>query len=143
MLWAVREGHGSASERSVEQNGFSSLQQIMEGKVPTCSICYQPVVRPTFTRCVHLACAECICSWLQAAPMLDIDAAQRARSRQMAMLRNAVNVEREKHAPCMLCRQPFSASQLVCVDVNLGKSLSPKTNDERYQYAETGNATSY
>ena len=129
MLWAVREGHGSASERSVEQNGFSSLQQIMEGKVPSCSICYQPVVRPTFTRCVHLGCAECICSWLQAAPMLDIDAAQRARSRQMAMLRNAVNVEREKHAPCMLCRQPFSASQLVCVDVNLGTSLSPKTND--------------
>eukprot|EP00943_MAST-04B_sp_MAST-4B-sp1_P009028 g9028.t1 len=142
MLWAVREGHGAASENSVEQNGFSSLQQIMEGQMPLCSICYTPVVRPTFTRCVHLACAECMCSWLQAAPMLDIDAAQRFRSRQMALSRNAIDVEREKHAPCMLCRQPFSASQLICVDVNLSedkekekkKTKGDSDNDKKKQY---------
>ena len=129
MLWAVREGHGSASERSVEQNGFSSLQQIMEER---CLLRYMlSTGRETdiYKVCSFRLC-RCICSWLQAAPMLDIDAAQRARSRQMAMLRNAVNVEREKHAPCMLCRQPFSASQLVCVDVNLGKSLPLPKNDD-------------
>ena len=121
MLWAIQSGHGTSSSESVEQNGFSNLQKIMEGDSTTCAICYGPVYRPTFTRCVHLACAECICSWLQAAPMVDDDTRRRADARQMAFARGAIEVAREKYAPCMLCRQPFSASQLVCVDVSLSK----------------------
>ena len=115
MLWAVVKGMGSKA-------WFNKMASHCEGQMPLPYV-INPV-RPTY--CVHLACAECICSWLQAAPMLDIDAAQRARSRQMALSRNAVDVEREKHAPCMLCRQPFSASQLVCVDVNLAKDKKKK-----------------
>jgi SNF2 family DNA or RNA helicase len=131
MLWAIGAGHGTSSSDSVEQNGFSNLQKIMEGDTSaTCAICYGPVKRPTFTRCVHLACAECICSWLQAAPMLDEETRRRAEARQRAMRQGAVAIAREKYAPCMLCRQPFSASQLVCVDTSLSEQENKTAVEE-------------
>ncbi|XXQ29804.1 RING-type domain-containing protein [Plasmodiophora brassicae] len=101
LLWATQAGLAAEpADAVVEQSGFASLAEIMEGKAPPCSICYQPVQQPTFTRCVHLACADCICTWVQAAPVF-------------VQERNPLDTE--KRTACMLCRQPFCASELIRV----------------------------
>ena len=104
----------------------------MEGHVPlpTCSICLAPVENPTFTRCVHLACAECMLTWMQAAPIVDQGAREQQARQQLALLNytggneadRARLIAREKCAPCMLCRQPFSISQLIRVDPEEAKA---------------------
>ena len=106
----------------------------MEGHLPSCSICLAPVSAPTFTRCVHLACADCLISWLQAAPIVDEGARAQAERERLAMLNYTASNEeerrrliaRERCAPCMLCRQPFSISQLIRVDPEEAKL----SNDE-------------
>ena len=123
----------------VEHSGFQALQAIMQydktdERYPKCSICLEPVSDPTFTRCVHLACAECFITWLQAAPLVDEGARAQEERHAAALLRHTGNNEaerarliaRESRAPCMLCRQPFSISQLIRVDPNEAK----KANDE-------------
>eukprot|EP00899_Mesostigma_viride_P014310 jgi/Mesvir1/22880/Mv19405-RA.1 len=95
----------------VEQSGFQGLNDLMEGRLPTCLICHGPISEPTVTRCVHLACAKCICRWLDAAPVLH-GAYQTAHS---SVLRGGAPPERV--APCPLCRKPFMASDLIKVTV--------------------------
>ena len=65
----------------VEQSGFQGLHDMMEGRgAPTCPICYQEAQEPVVTPCVHIACADCICHWHEAAPLVLQTTDQRYRA---------------------------------------------------------------
>ena len=118
-------------------------------EIPKCSICYGPVEMPTFTRCVHLACAECMLTWLRAAPVVD-DAARRQQLRRERLQRAREAARRagrplpqlediegeERSAPCMLCRQPFTMSELIRIDTKeerSEKATSAEAAGSRYE----------
>jgi hypothetical protein len=103
LHWGAME-KGLERSDSVQQSGICNVQSLMRGESPTCSICYCPVEKPTFTRCGHIACRACLLMWLQAAPV-----------RLGAEQSPAGN----KRAPCMMCRQPFSVEELIEVDPSL------------------------
>ena len=78
------------SATSLEQSGFQLLLDLMAGTVHECGICCCPVEEPTFTRCVHLFCAECVTSWIKAAPVVNPDQGQWARSHELCADKTAV-----------------------------------------------------
>ena len=59
---------GANAELShITQTGYQGLHDLAEGRVaPTCPICMQQAVNPVVTPCVHISCAECILTWLDA-----------------------------------------------------------------------------
>ena len=57
----------SAELSQITQTGYQGLNDLAEGRVaPVCPICTQPAVNPVVTPCVHISCAECILTWLDA-----------------------------------------------------------------------------
>ena len=87
----------------VEKSGFESLQDLMAGSLPTCSICLCEVEQPCVTRCVHMACFECVVGWLKASRV--INGGQADEGAPLAAL----------EANCPLCRRPFTLAQLIRV----------------------------
>ena len=98
---AQRAGAGGLAYTVLERSGFQAIQDLISGgPLPTCVICHCPAQEPCVTRCVHMACFECMTGWLRAAPVLQNQATQFGNIHAV-------------QAPCPLCRRPFTVSQLI------------------------------
>ncbi len=97
------EAGAGASTDAVEQAGFRQLYEIREGLSPACSICMNEcgyARRPTFMRCVHFACEDCLITWL------NYQRAQALRDRHhVDLFRRRVALHRLpwRHRACALC----------------------------------------
>ena len=78
------------------------LQDLMDGHPRKCGICCGTVVHPTFTRCVHMFCAECVTQWFTASKAL-VDQQEQNR--------------RNGKCPCPICRQLFTLDSLILVKI--------------------------
>ena len=92
---------GLEAEQEVQQRGFSELFEIENGGAPKCCVCLDGCdysKRPTFMRCAHFGCEDCILHWLTWRETRE----GRAGS-SLSFLT----------APCPLCRKTFSFSNLI------------------------------
>eukprot|EP00960_Hanusia_phi_P033229 750354-Hanusia_phi.AAC.2 len=97
---SVTGAAGLEDEQEVQQRGFSELFEIEQGGAPKCCICLNGCdysKRPTFMRCAHFACEECLIHWLS----------WRSSHEDRAASLSALT------APCPLCRKTFSISNLI------------------------------
>ena len=97
---ATALGEDAKLTATLEQTGFQSLNDLMEGRAENviCSICHGPVQCPVVTKCAHINCASCLLKWLAAAPLMQGHGAAAG-----AM----------ESAPCPICRQEFTRGQLI------------------------------
>jgi hypothetical protein len=101
LLKRASEAGAGASTDAVEQAGFRQLYEIREGLSPACSICMNEcgyARRPTFMRCVHFACEDCLITWLNY---------QRAQAQPQGSMRG------QDRAACPLCRKEFGLADLI------------------------------
>ena len=97
---ATALGEDAKLTATLEQTGFQSLNDLMEGRAENviCSICHGPVRSPVVTRCAHINCASCLLKWLAAAPLMQ------GRSAAAGAMESA---------PCPICRKEFTRGQLI------------------------------
>lgn len=65
---AKAAGAGLNASETVDQSGFQQLMEIEQGGAPTCCVCQEGcglASRPTFMRCAHFACEDCIVQWVR------------------------------------------------------------------------------
>jgi hypothetical protein len=114
LLKRASEAGAGASTDAVEQAGFRQLYEIREGLSPACSICMNEcgyARRPTFMRCVHFACEDCLITWLNY---------QRAQAQAQGSMRG------QDRAACPLCRKEFGLADLI----RIVKPLEPLAHSE-------------
>jgi len=117
---AKAAGAGMDASETVKQSGFTQLYEIEQGGSPMCCICQEGcgyVKSPTFMRCAHFGCEDCIVKWLQF-----------ERSQQL--------VGGPPKATCPLCRKPFALKDLIRIikpappdDVDGGKGKAKAKSD--------------
>jgi len=113
---AIEVGGSNLSATVCEQSGFQGLNELQEGRKPTCCICLAPVDEPTVTRCVHLACNKCILAWLDASAVLN---------------QKGNNTRRLGGAPCPLCRQEFTLRDLIRITLDDNEEKTSTTGNAR------------
>jgi len=94
-------GAGKATEDTIQQSGFQQLYEIEMGGSPNCCVCQDGCgyeQRPTYMRCAHFACEECIVRWVMY-----------ERSKNNHRASNLGSLE----ATCPLCRKAFNLSDLI------------------------------
>jgi len=97
---AVRALGGGARVPDIAQSGYQSLHDIVAGMPPpTCPICHCVAEDPVVTPCVHIACTECLMTWLEAQRAAGVPGAGGRAGR----------------SSCPLCRKPFERDQLIRV----------------------------
>ena len=98
---AQAAGAGQSTEDTIQQSGFQQLYEIELGESPKCCVCQEGcgyTQRPTYMRCAHFACEDCIVRWVMY-----------ERSKNQHRSSNLGTLE----ATCPLCRKPFSLSDLI------------------------------
>jgi len=98
---AQAAGAGQSTEDTIQQSGFQQLYEIELGEAPKCCVCQEGCgysQRPTYMRCAHFACEDCIVRWVMY-----------ERSKNLHRSSNLSSLE----ATCPLCRKAFSLSDLI------------------------------